>query len=115
MSNTMLSESLGMASVTLDLVKQGFLLYLPINGHSTPDLIAVKEGLVLRIEVKAVNTFKDKTTSYPKQADKFDVLAQLDTSTGIIRYIPEISDALSVVRTETLTLKEREVLRAMRQ
>ncbi len=113
--NTMKQESLGLATVVLDLVKQELSVYLPINGHDTPDIVGIKDGVTLRIEVKASSTLKDRGTSFPAQASKFDVLAQLDISTGQIRYTPEISVALNTVKIETLTNKEKEILAVVRQ
>ncbi len=115
MANTMKQESLGQATIVLDLVKQGLSVYLPLNGHDTPDLVAIKDGVTLRIEVKALSTFKDRSKSYPAQASKFEVLAQLDISTGQIRYIPEISVAYASVKTGTLTDQEKEMLSVLRR
>lgn len=115
MSNTIQQEALGISYVLLDLAKQSVNVYLPIHGHVTPDLIAIKDGTVLRIEVKGLSTFKDCSKSYPKQENRYDVLAQVNVKTGEIRYLPPLVSAVNQVQTKTLTRKEKAVLTVMRE
>lgn len=114
MSNTVKQETLGISYVLLDLARQGAAIYLPIHGHVTPDLVAIKDGTVLRIEVKGLSSFKDVGISYPKQEEKYDVLAQVNIETAEIRYSPSLSDALTQVQIKTLTKKEKSILAVIR-
>ena len=114
MPNTVKQENLAVSLLLADLAKRDATVYVPLHGHVTPDLLVIKDGVVLRIEVKGFSDLKDTANVYPQQKDRYDVLAKVGVTTGEIRYIPELEVAVSSVRLETLTEKERNVILALR-
>ena len=92
----------GLASelrVALDLISRGFDVFTPIAGYpATCDLIAVRHGVCLRIEVKTAHWELHPLTGEerlvgglpsPSQIGRHDVLARAtDTS---VHYTPDLS------------------------
>ena len=94
--------------VAYNLTEQGFTISLPVTVSPKYDLIAERDGLMLRVQVKTMGRTKGKinipTGSYRYYSKRyisgaklkrqysrgdFDVLAALDRDTSTVYYVPE--------------------------
>lgn len=70
--------------VCADLMAKGWDVYRATDPVCTCDLIAVRAGETIRLEVKT----KAVRLDLRSKSGKFDVLALMDRESGVIRYLP---------------------------
>lgn len=77
--------------VAADLLFQGFEVFRAVAPHCSCDLVAHKDGILLRIEVKRSTQRKDGTLIRPScNPDKFDVLALVGSARNDVTYDPPL-------------------------
>lgn len=80
-------------AVAVDLLRRGFDVFRALSPSCSCDLVALKPGLVLRIEVRTMIYYEKGQRCYataPKDTSKFDVLAAWDPIKETIQYIPSL-------------------------
>jgi hypothetical protein len=80
--------------VTVDLLNRGFDVFRAVSPSCSCDLIAMKDGTVLRIEVRTAYQRKDGTLGHHRrigEESNYDVMAAVH-ATGLIVYTPPIID-----------------------
>ena len=95
--------------VSADLLKQGYEVFRALSGHASCDLLAMRDSIVERVEVRTAfpsrTTKKDGTLYIPvtqSQLDKFDTLAivHLDGSISYLRHEDVKSEVMRRSRTK---------------
>lgn len=77
--------------VSADLMKRGYEVYRALSQSSSCDLLALKNGILTKIEVKTGYTNgATGSLSFPKGKMRADIFAVVDHRNGTITYIPEI-------------------------
>lgn len=84
--------------VLADLVRLGYTVSIPFGGSARYDLIADKDGSLLRIQVKHASLYRDAVLvkcnsspggkDNPYRAGEIDVIAAYEPTTDAIYYVP---------------------------
>ena len=84
--------AVGELSVTVDLLRRNYEVFRNVSQHGSCDLIAMKGGKVLRVEVKStcINTETGKVYIPKLDGSKFDLLA-VYSAAGVL-YQPELPE-----------------------
>lgn len=78
--------------VSVDLMKKGWDVFRSLSPASNCDMLAIKNDVILKLEVRTGNYYKLKTTgekklSYPKERTEGKVIAAVTYSDNKINYI----------------------------
>ena len=73
--------------VCADLLKKGYEVFRSISHTCSCDLIAMKDGMMIRVEVKSAYLKKNGKFSYAKGKNSYDLLA-LVLNYSSIHYLP---------------------------
>jgi hypothetical protein len=75
---------------SVDLMKRGYEVFRALSPACSCDLIAMKAGVILRVEVRSARRKIDGAVRYPTKNIKGDQIAAVTHDDGAIHYVPEL-------------------------
>lgn len=91
--------SLASAKVILDLTQKGYEVYLPVSEHGLVDIVALKDGIPYRLQVKyssdgsvrnyTVHSKSGKNIRTTYKSDDFDFYAVYLSEVDFVAYVPQ--------------------------
>lgn len=76
--------------VSVDLMKKGYEVFRALSPHCSCDLLAMKQGVVLKVEVRTARRRFPGGIYYPKSKVIGVQIAAVTHDDGVIHYIPDL-------------------------
>ncbi len=76
--------------VSVDLMKRGYEVFRALSQACSCDLLALKHGVAIRVEVRSASYNKNGTIGFARSNIRGEQIAAVTHSDGVIHYIPEL-------------------------